>query len=343
MIVALMLLLLLGGSSTNVVVTAGVVIDAPKGYVVSNLDPALNSTYNNGIYDPNFVPGFEAGLTNISIYWNSGNGYASLGYSVGPWAHEELGTIPHFAVGPQCCNFNEVPHTQQFSKAEWGDHYYSRVGLGPPGVNVENYTAVWGDPPSYVGLRTDWDWTVQFSLSWKTPVMMNPANEWGAIGIAASQYVQGVPGDLVYTLINFWMDGNSSSHVTPSADGIGRRVVQPNVVAYHPAQVSGSGNETITLRISPYLQDTLRVLGLQTNQSQPPVIPYIYMNIEGYNLAWNTTIWSFKVMTPSSNSLSIISFASVVPFAFLTAAVAAFAFLVLHYRVRLKKDALFSC
>ncbi len=338
MIAALLLVLLLAGSSMNVVVTSGVVISAPAGYIVSNLDPALNSPNNNEIYGPNFVPGFEAGLTNTSIYWNSGRGYASLGYSVGPWAHEEVGSIPHFAVGSQCCNFQEVSHTQQFSRAEWGDHYYSRAGLGPPGINRENYTAVWGDPPSYVGLRTEWDWTVQFSLSWKPPILMNPANQWGAIGIAASQYVTGAPGDLVYTLINFWMDGNSSSHVTLSADGIERRVVQPNVVSYHPAQVFGDGNQTITLRISPYLEDTLRVLGLQTNRSQPPVIPYIYLNVEGYNFGWNTTLWSFKVMTPSNNSPLTIPLASVAPFVFLTVAVAAFAFLVLHYRVRFRKN-----
>src|SRR5713226_4686722 len=144
MIAALLLVLLLAGSSMNVVVTSGVVISAPAGYIVSNLDPALNSPNNNEIYGPNFVPGFEAGLTNTSIYWNSGRGYASLGYSVGPWAHEEVGSIPHFAVGSQCCNFQEVSHTQQFSRAEWGDHYYSRAGLGPPGIKRENYTAVWG-------------------------------------------------------------------------------------------------------------------------------------------------------------------------------------------------------
>ncbi len=334
MIVPLMLILLLAASSTNIVVTAGVTIDAPTGYVVSNLDPALNSTYNDAIYGPNFIPGFEAGLTNTSIYWKSGNGYARFGYSIGPWAYQEVGGIPHFAVGAQCCNFKEVPHTQQFSRAEWGDHFYSRAGLGPPGINVENYTAVWGQPTSYVGLRTDWDWTVQFSFTWNPPIMTNPANEWGAIGMAASQYVKGSPGDLVYTLVNFWMDSNSSGTVSPSAARIEQRVGSPDAVVYHPVQISGRGNQTITLDISPYLEDTLRLLGLTVVSSQPPVIPYVYMNVEGYNFGWNTTLWSFKVMTSSNNSSSTIQFASVFPIVFLATAVAAFAFAFRRYRVR---------
>jgi hypothetical protein len=330
-------LFLLLSSSTNVVVTAGVIIDTPTGYAVSNLDPNLNSPSNNEIYDPNFIPGFQVGLTNVSVSWSSGSGYGSLVYVVGPWAHEETG-IPHLAVGPQCCNFQEVPHTQQFRQVEWGDYYDVKAGLGPPGINAENYTAHFGDPPTYVGLRTDWDWTIQLSLNWKSPIVMNPDNSWGAIGIAVTQYVPSAPDKLVYTVVNFWMDGNSSSHVTPSADGIGRLIVQPNIVSYHPAQVSGEGNETITLRLSPYLVDTLKVLGLQTDQSQPPVIPYIYMNVEGYNFGWNTTLWSFKVMTSSNNPSSTIPFASVFPIVFLGAAVAAFAFAFRRYRVREGKN-----
>jgi hypothetical protein len=255
---------------------------------------------------------------------------------VGPWAHEETG-IPHLAVGPQCCNFQEVPHTQQFRRVEWGDYYNVKAGFGPPGVNVQNYTSHFHDPPTYVGLRTDWDWTVQFSLNWKSPIVMNLSNNWGSIGIAVTQYVPSAPAKLVYTMLNFWMDQNSSSHVTPSADGVARQVVRPNIVSYHPAQVSGDGNETITLRISPFLEDTIRVLGLPTDQNQPPIIAYTYMNIEGYNFGWNTTLWSFRVMTPSINSVSTIPFSSVVPFTFLAVAVGAFAFLVLHYRVRLRK------
>ena len=306
------------------------------------MDPNFNSSSNNEIYDANFIPGFQSGLTNVSISWTSGNGYGSLVYLVGPWAHEETG-IPHLAVGPQCCNFQEVPHTQQFRRVEWGDYYNVKAGFGPPGVNVQNYTAHFGDPPTYVGLRTDWDWTVQFSLNWKSPIVMNPSNSWGSIGIAVTQYVPSLPDKLVYTVVDFWMDGNSSSVINRSADGISRRVMQPNLVVYHAAQVSGDGNETITLRISPYLEDTLRVLGLPADQNQPPVIAYTYMNIEGYNFGWNTTLWSFKVMTPSTSSASTPPFASLFPFAFLTVAVAALPFLILHYRVRMRKKVLSSC
>ena len=333
-----MAVLLLFSSNNYVVVTAGVVIDTPPGYVVSNMDPTFNfnSSSNNQIYDPNFIPGFQSGLTNVSVSWSSGNGYGNLVYMVGPWARAESG-IPHLAVGPQCCNFQEVPHTQQFRRVEWGDYYDVKAGFDLPGVNVQNYTAHFGDPPTYVGLRTDWDWTVQLSLNWKSPLVINPTNSWGAIGIAVTQYVPSAPDKLVYTVVNFWMDENSSSHVSLPADGIGRQVVRPNIVSYHPAQVSGDGNETIALRISPYLEDTLRVLGLPTNQSQPPVIPYIYLNVEGYNFGWNTTLWSYKVMTPLNDSAFTIPFAPAVPFVFLSVAVAVFAFLVLHYRIRLRR------
>lgn len=324
-------------SNTNVVLNSGVVIDTPSGYTVSNIDPNLNSSSNNEIYDPNFIPGFQSGLTNVSVSWNSGNGYGKIAYRVGPWSHLET-SIPHLAVGPQCCNFQEVPHTQQFRRVDWGDYYYVKAGFGPPGVNVENYTAHFGDPPTYVGLRSDWDWTVQTSLNWSSPVILKPSNGWGSIGIAVTQYVPSLPDKLVYTVVNFWMDKNSSSVISRSADGIGRRVVEPNLVAYHPAQVSDDGNETVALRMSPYLEDTLRVLGLQTDQDQPPVIAYIYMNVEGYNFEWNTTLWSFKVMTPSNNSLSIIPFSWMFPWAFLGGAIAVFPFLVLRYRARLRKN-----
>jgi hypothetical protein len=309
-IAAILTVLILASSTVNVTVTPGVLTGVPKGYVVSNLDPTFNSTFNNEIYDPNFLPGFEVGLTNTSVSWSSGKGYGSLGYSIGPWAHEQIG-LPHFAVGPQCCNFAEVPHTQQFRRVEWGDYYVVKAGFGPPGVNVENYTTNFS-APAYVGLRTDWNWSVQVSLDWKPPVMMNLGNEWGAIGIAITQYVPGAPGNLVYSLVNFWMDGNSSSTITPSTDGNGRRIVLPNLVVYHPIQITGVGNETITVNISPYLEDTLRVLGLLTVQTQPPVISYVYLNVEGYNFGWNTTLWSFRVISQPNNSGPVIPFLLVI-------------------------------
>jgi hypothetical protein len=292
---SLILIITLAISSVNVIVVPGVANNVPVGYTVSNLDPTFNSTLNNQIYDPNFLPGFEAGLTNTSVSWSSGNGYADLAYAVGPWTHEQSGGIPHLAVGPQCCNFEEIPHTQQFRRVEWGDYYFVRAGFSSPGVNVENYTTDFS-APAYVGLRTDWDWKVQFSMNWTAPVMMDSANEWGAIGISVTQYVPSAPGNLVSTLINFWMDSNSSKYAPLSTDGSGRRV-SSNVVTYHPVQISEVGNSTITLDISPYLEDTLQVLGFQNVGNEPPVISYVYLNVEGYNFAWNTTLWSFYVMS----------------------------------------------
>lgn len=303
--IGILLIVILVVSGANVVVAPGAFNFAPKGYTVSNLDPTFNSTLNNEIYDPNFLPGFEVGLTNTSVSWSSGNGYARLGYSVGPWTYQQSQSIPHLAVGPQCCNFKEVPHTQQFRRVEWGDYYYVKAGFSSPGVNVENYTTDF-TAPAYVGLRSDWDWKVQFSMIWNDPTMIDSANQWGAIGVAVTQYVPSAPGNLVTTLINFWMDSNSTRFVPVASDGSSRQVGS-NVVTYHPLQISSAGNTTISLDISPYLEDTLQVLGYQNGQYQPlPVISYIYLNVEGYNFAWNTTLWSFSVMTTQGSPFSTI-------------------------------------
>lgn len=307
--IALAMFLVLLISSGTVTTAPGTSSNVPQGYSVANLDPFFNSTHNNQIYDPNFLPGFEAGLTNTHVSWSSGNGYGNLSYSIGPWNSEEGTGIPHFAVGPQCCNFVEVPHTQQFRKVDWGDYYYVRAGLGSPGINTENYTAVYGGPTTYVGLRTDWDWKVRISLKWENATTMNLANEWGAIGIDTTQVDPAAPGQLVYTLVNFWMDSNSSQ-VFDSSSKAGRWVAGPNLVIYHPMQMAGEGNETITVDISPYLTDTLQALNLNPSQNQPPLITYVYLNVEGYNFSWNNTLWSFELLTPTPSSSTVFLYAT---------------------------------
>lgn len=324
--------LLLLSSGMEVSVVPGVETKVPAGYIVSNLDPNLNSTANSQFYIPNFVPGFAVGLPNASISWSSGEGYAKIGYSVGPW-EGFYGGIPHYAIGPQCCNFVEVTHTQQFTQASWGNHYYSRAGLGAPGINIMNFTSVYGNPPAPVGLRTDWNWTLRFSLNWSAPVLMNPENEWVAIGVAAVQYVPNVPGKLVYTLINLWMDMNSSSSVSSSAGGPRRAIFPPTLVVYHPIQVAAEGNQTFTINLSPYLDDTLAALGIQINTTSPPLITYVYLNVEGYNVRWNTTLYSFYLLahsTPTTERLAGIGL--VVPSAVLAAGLAAVLLLVMWRR-----------
>src|SRR5260370_41816435 len=112
--------------------------------------------------------------------------------------------------------------------------------------------------------------------------MMDPCMERGASRIAVTQFVPNAPGNLVYTLLNFCMDANSSSLITASADGTEREIALPNIVAYHPIQMTGSGNQTLTVNISPYLEDMLRVLGLQSILSEPPVISYVFLYVVGY-------------------------------------------------------------
>ena len=305
-------MILLAISSTSVTIQPGVLHSVPKGYAISNLDPNFNSTSNNQIYDPNFIPGFDAGLTNTSITWKSGAGYGTVGFAIGPWTHQESSSIPHFAVGPQCCNFVEIPHTQQYRRVEWGDYYHVQAGFGAPGVNVENYTTDFSAPAD-IGLRTDWDWRVQFSMNWKPPLMEDPANQWGAIGISITQFVPNVSGNLVSTLINFWMDQNSSNYVPLTSDGFSRQIGS-NVVTYHPVQLSEHGNVTVTLDVSPFLQDTLNVLGIPNDQNQRPVISYVYLNVEGYNMAWNGTLWSFDVMSQMSQQVASLLANPFLPF-----------------------------
>ena len=297
MLIAFLLCALLVNSSIgNVTVTPGVRLNPPEGYHVYNIDPTLNSTDTNQVYDANFIPGFEVGLTNISMSWESGPGYGHIGYSVGPWRDLQVG-LPHLAVGPQCCNFKEVPRTQQFRRVEWGDYYYVKAGFLPPGVNEPNFTSDF-TAPAYVGLRTDWQWTVSLSLDWGAPILLNPSNEWAVIGVSITEYVPNAPHKLIYTVLNFWMDENSSRVLTNSATGPeGYMVVSPQDVVYDVFQLNANGNQTVTMNISPFLDNTLRVLNLTAPSSQPPVISYVYLNVEGYNMVWKSTLYSFFVMT----------------------------------------------
>ena len=286
-----------------VVVTPGIMLEPPSGFYAYNFSPTLNSPDNNEIYDPNFIPGFRSGLTNTSLLFTTGQGYANIGYSIGPWRDLQV-ALPHMAVGPQCCNFVEVPRTQQFRTVEWGDFYYVRAGFASPAVNVPNFTAGF-TAPAYVGLRTDWRWVVSISFDWKPPTLLDGRNEWAALGIVATQYVPNVPKKLVYTVVNFWMDPNSTNVLgkltRSSSNGI---IVGLREVVYPAVQLSQAdeGNQTITLDLSNYLQDTLNTLGFANASAQPPVISYVYLNIEGYNLVWNTTLYSFFVMTDHSPS-----------------------------------------
>jgi hypothetical protein len=308
-----------------VTVDHGVVDKVSPSYTVSNFDPMLNSSLNNQYYDPNFIPGFETGLTNTSVFWQSGAGYANIGYDIGPWSHDEQG-IPHLAVGPQCCNFVEVAHTQQFRTPAWGDYYYVRAGFGP-GVNVQNYTADFKTAAD-VGLLTSMNWTVQLSLDWQAPALLNQSNEYATVGIAATQYVPNFSGNLVYSVVNFWMDGNSSRGMVPSPVGLQRAIEGSNVVVYHPVQLSSTGNQTVTFNLSPYLADTLSSLGIVP--SAAPVVSYVYLNVEGYNFDWNTTLWSYRVM-----SASPVQPASVLPyFAVVGALAAVTVFAVFWYTTR---------
>ena len=297
---ALILLLAVSfSSSSTITVTRGVTLNPPPGYLAYNLDPTLNSSQIGPIYDPNFIPGFQVGLTNTSIFWETGIGYIRFGYAIGPWQYLQV-QLPHLAVGPQCCNFHEIPRTQQFRRPEWGDYYEVTAGFLPPAVNIANYTTNFA-APAYVGLRTDWDWVVNFSMNWTPPTIIREENRWSAIGLTATEYVPNAPKKLIYTVVNFWMDSNSTKmlNLNPN-DPDSYSAASSNVVVYHPIQLSTPGNLTLSVDLSPYLSNTLEVLGLQTNETSPPVISYIYLNVEGYNFSWNCTLYSMFIMSNQS-------------------------------------------
>jgi len=324
--------LLLTPSGLNVGVTPGVMRAPPSGYYAYNLDPLLNSTENGPIYDPNFIPGFRVGLTNTSLHWDTGLGYARIGYQVGPWKTLQV-ALPHLAVGPQCCNFQEIPRTQQYRAVDWGDYYYVKAGFAPPGVNVPNFTTNF-NAPAYVGLRTDWPWRVSISLDWTPPNLLNLENRWAAIGITATQYVPNAPNKLVYTVVNFWMDDNSSAMLGRDSSSNGSMIASSHVVVYHPLQLSATGNQTVTVDLTPYLENTLEVLNFTATTSNPPVISYVYLNIEGYNMEWNTTLYSFFVMSDHNPSIQTPQESPSLYYAVAVLVIAVATALVLYVRTR---------
>jgi hypothetical protein len=182
-----------------------------------------------------------------------------------------------------------------------------KAGFQPPGVNVANFTSNF-TAPAYVGLRTDWQWVASVSLNWENPRLLNPENEWAAIGIAVTQYVPTAPNKLVYSVVNFWMDDNSS-RVLEQNPGSTKdyMIASSHVVVYYPLQLADTGNQTVTVNLTPYLQNTLQVLNFTATGTQPPVISYVYLNVEGYNMQWNTTLYSFLVMSNHNPSEQLMN------------------------------------
>ncbi|HZW55551.1 MAG TPA: hypothetical protein VFF30_04615 [Nitrososphaerales archaeon] len=289
----------------------GVSHGTPQGFSSYNIDPNLTNTTLNGlIFDPNFIPGFLVGLPNTSITFSTGQGFAKIGYSVGPWNRTYF-QVPHLAVGPQNANFQEIPRTQAFRQPSWGDYYEVKAGFLPPAVNIANYNASFQlSQPIYVGLRTDWQWYVQLSLDWQQPRLLNNSNQWAAIGLVTTEYVPQAPTKLIYTVIDFWMDSNSSSFDASSIQQSGAANysivrISPTSVTYHPIQLPGSlGNITMNLNLTRYTGETLRLLGFSQNStSNPPVLSYTFLSIEGYNFQWNGTLYSFFDMSNSSAAM----------------------------------------
>lgn len=302
--------------STGISYQSGVTSKLPSGYTAYNIDQAFsNITLNGLVFDPNFIPGFKVGLPNTSISFDTGLGYANVGYWIGPW-NETYYQVPHLAVGPQNSNFQEIPRTQQFRMPTWGDYNAVKAAFVSPAVNIPNYNASFLlTQPIYVGLRTDWNWQVQMSMDWNAPILLDQKNEWVAVGLAITEYVPNAPTKLIYTVVDFWMDKNSSTFgkVTSNQGSGNYSIVRigTDAVTYHPIQLSTTGNVTVNINITRYTDETLRLLGY-TSQSQPPVLSYTFLDVEGYNFKWNGTLYSFNDMSSSDQSISYFFLAPLV-------------------------------
>lgn len=314
-----MLVFVLLAISTGVSYQSGIASKKlPAGYAAYNIDPTLsNITLNGLVYDPNFIPGFKVGLPNTSISFETGLGYGNIGYWIGPW-NETYYQVPHLAVGPQNSNFQEIPRTQQFRMPSWGDYNAVKAAFVSPGVNIPNYNASFLlTQPIYVGLRTDWNWDVQMSMDWNIPTLLDQKNEWVAIGLATTEYVPNAPTKLIYTVVDFWMDKNSSifGAVTSNQGSAGNYSIVrigTDTVTYHPMQLSTSGNVTVNINLTRYTEETLRLLGYASS-SQPPVLSYTFLDVEGYNFRWNGTLYSFYDMSDSNNSNQATNYMILVP------------------------------
>ncbi|MHB8567366.1 MAG: hypothetical protein ACYC7D_01195 [Nitrososphaerales archaeon] len=299
-----LLLLIIASPSSSIAWQSGISNQPSNGYTSYNIDPTLSNASLNGlIFDPNFIPGFQSGLPNTSIYFSTGQDYANIGYSVGPW-NETYYQVPHLAVGPQNSNFQEIPRTQQFRMLSWGDYYTVKAAFLPPAVNLSGYNASFQlTEPIYVGLRTDWQWQVQLSMNWHQPKLLDQGNQWAAIGLVTTEYVPSAPSKLVYTIIDFWMDENSSTFGSNPSSIDNYSIVRSSStsVTYHPLQLAAVGNVTLNLNLTKYTDETLKFLGFPTIAGQPPVLSYTFLSVEGYNFQWNGTLYSFFDMTNSSS------------------------------------------
>ena len=271
---------------------------------VYNLDPSLSAPNNDLVWDPNFLPGFNA-TPGVQINWSDPAGQpASLSYYVGPWNNSTVAAYPHFGVGPQAFNFVEVPRTQVFRSPEWGDYSLVRQGFLACAVNLGDYTvnSTAALHPVYVGMpETGVDWTARLDLHW-TPAVETPSLPTSArLEIVVTTTLPPVSPTsdprLVYTELVLWQTPSVSgsvrsipSVVAPSSDVVGD-------VSFPVDQLPNSTvDRTYTLSLGSYLQSTLAALGLSSTGA---LLSYVYLSAAGYNVRLDVGVSGLWLEAPA--------------------------------------------
>lgn len=278
---------------------------ATPGLRIYNLDPTFGDPVNDAVWDPNFLPGFN-GTPGVHIGWSDPlGGPGTLTYFVGPWANGTVAPYPHFAVGPQAFNFEEVPRTQVFRSPGWGDYLAVHQGFLPCAVNLGNYSvnASAALHPIYIGMNeSGTNWTLRLNLHWNAPVAAPglPADAQFEIVVTTTEPALG-PGTyprLVYTELLLWSSAPTSpvagrplGGVSPASDVVGHRSFTVDQLPSAPT------NRQYTIPLSTYLAATLSSLGLPTG---PALLSYVYLSAAGYNTHLSVSISGLWLESPAN-------------------------------------------
>jgi hypothetical protein len=288
-------------------VVAAVLITSPfsspavNGRSTFNLDPTFSASNNDLVWDPNTEPGVNS-TPGLHVNWSDPTGgIGSIDYYVGPWSNGSVAPLPHFAVGPQAFNFVEVPRTQQYRNASWGDYQRVEQGFRACAVNQGDLTvgAAQAVNPIYVGMPEQGvDWGLAFTIDWTPAVVATGLPALGLVALTATTTLPPLPGQpgarLVYTQLVIWASSPAPELFTRSGNGsdgpvgVGEFPVDqlPNV----------SVQRAYTLDLSPYLSTTLTELGLGQSGA---LLSYVYLETDGYNVHLRLDLRDLYVTGPT--------------------------------------------
>lgn len=275
------------------------------GGVIVNLDPRLDEPSNGPIWDPNYIPGFNASLP-VSIRWAAPEGGpATIDYLVGPVSSPPPASLaPHFAVGPQVFSFVEVPRTQAFRDPSWGDYQAVQSGYVPCAITVGNSTLTPAEEvqPQYVGIpESAGDWGIELAIDWFPPTQLSGLPASGFVALVATTALPplftGGPARLITTQLELWSGTTSGLSLAPGTS------VEGNAAGFdgETFPVDQLPNTTISrsyaLDLSAYLTRTFSELGLSQDGG---LLTYTYLVVGGYNTRIQLAIHNLSLVGPGS-------------------------------------------